>query len=77
MDTELDIIFQNLIVDILMPLNCDQDGTRSCPKNAIFSCVIGVYFLPSFLNSLYIRESLYQEKEFNKEERKVFSPKWI
>ena len=63
MDTELDNIFQNLDVDILMSLNCDQDGTPSCPKNAIFSCVIGVYFFTFFLEQpVYKRITVSRER---------------
>ena len=40
--------FKNLNVDNQMSLSCGQDESLGCPKNAFFSCVIGVYFV-SFL----------------------------
>ena len=43
-------IFKNLDVDNQMSQNCGQDEPLSWPKNAFFSCVIGIYFVAFFID---------------------------
>ena len=42
-------IFKNLDVDNQMS-RCGQDEPLSWPKNAFFSCVIGIYFVAFFID---------------------------
>ena len=42
--------FKNLNVDNQMSLSCGQDESLGCPKNAFFSCVIGIYFVSFFFD---------------------------
>ena len=48
-DDFLSDIFKNLNVDIKMSISCGQDEPLTCPKNAFFSCVIGIYFVTYFI----------------------------
>ena len=43
-------IFKNLNVDNQISLSCGQYEPNSCPKNALFSCVIGVYYVSFFFD---------------------------
>ena len=43
-------IFKNLDVDNQMSQSCGQDEPLSWPKNAYFSCVIGIYFVAFFID---------------------------
>ena len=46
----LNDIFKNLNVDNQMSQSCGQDEPLGCPKNAFFSCVIGIYFVSFFFD---------------------------
>ena len=46
----LSAIFKNHDVDNQMSLSCGQDEPLSFPKNAFFSCVIGIYFVAFFID---------------------------
>ena len=43
-------IFKNLNVDHQISQSCGQDEPLGCPKNALFSCVIGIYFVSFFFD---------------------------
>ena len=43
-------IFKSLNVDNQISLSCGQDEPLGCPKNAFFSCVIGIYFVSFFFD---------------------------
>ena len=44
--------FKKLNVDNQMSQSCGQDEPLGCPKNAFFSCVIGIYFVSFFFDHL-------------------------
>ena len=46
----LSAIFKNHDVDNQMSLSCGQDEPLSFPKNAFFSCEIGIYFVAFFID---------------------------
>ena len=52
-------IFKNLDVDNQMSQSCGQDEPLSWPKNAFFSCVIGIYFVAFFIDHpVYINRAM-------------------
>ena len=47
-------IFEILDVYNQTVTSCGWDEPNRSPKKAYFSCVIGIYLCPSFMNTLYI-----------------------